>query len=214
MTATASKYAFQPIGDPSAAPPPRAGAARKVFTEADMAAARQEGVEQGRREASGQTDRAAAEALRAIARMMQMMLSGLGQEAQSLRVDAVEVALAAARQAAGAALDQFGAEALEAFVSDAAMHLRDTPRLVIKVAPDIQGEVEPRLVQAAAEAGFQGQVQVRGDAAARPGDCTLEWADGTIQHDREAAFEAIATAAERWLAAAEQQGIQLDMFST
>lgn len=214
MTAAAQKYAFRPIGETDA-PLRRGGpATRAQLTEADLAAAREEGLQRGRQEAAQATDRATAEALRAIARMMQMMLSGLATEAQNLRGDALDVAMTAAQLMAGHALDQFGTEAVEGFLTDAVSQLRDVPRLVVKVTPELVEDIAPRLEQAARDAGFDGQVVVRPDPAAQAGDVTLEWAEGSIHHDRASSFAAIEAAAERWLAAAKTEGFQLDLFGS
>lgn len=215
MPADARRYAFQPIGTAPPEPGWNGGAQRSRAgpTDADVAAAREQGFEAGRREAAAQTERATSEALRAIARMLQMILSGLGQEAQNLRTDAVEVALAATRLAAGAALDRFAAEAVAGFFSEAIGHLRDVPRLVVRVPPDLLEAIEPLLVRTALDAGFDGHLVVRPDPDARPGDCTLEWADGQIHHDRQATLAAIEDAAGRWLEAAAAEGVQLDLFS-
>lgn len=209
----ANRYAFQPIGDGAPIAPRGAAHARPMVSEADLAAARQEGFAAGQREAQAQTERASAEALRAIARMMQMMLGGLGAEAQALRADAVDLALAAARRLAGAALDNYAPDAVAGFVADALVHLRETPRLVIKVAPDLADPMAERLEQVAREAGFAGQVVVRADPARGPADCTIEWGDGTIDHDQARSLAAVEEAAERWLEAASHEGLQLDLFS-
>ncbi len=214
MTAATQRYAFRPISE-NETPHRRGGpAARAQLTEADLAAAREEGLQRGRQEAAQATDRASAEALRAIARMMQMMLSGLAAEAQGLRQDALEVAMAAAQLMAGQALEQFAPEAVEGFVSEAVGQLRDVPRLVVRIAPELADDLAPRLEQVARDAGFDGQVVVRPDPVASGGDVTLEWAEGSIHHDRASSFAAVEAAAERWLAAAKTEGFQLDLFGS
>lgn len=208
-----AKYDFAPIGEAPAAPGRAGGPQRRALGEEDLARARQEGFAEGQRDATAQAERASADALRAIARMMQITLGRLAEEAQTLRADAVEVALVAARAAAGRTLDLWGSEAVEDYVREAVSHLRATPRLVVKVSPDLAADLQARLEAVAAEAGFEGLVAVRPDPSARPGDCGIEWADGAIHHDRDAAFAAIEEAAERWLASAEAHGFQLDLFS-
>jgi flagellar assembly protein FliH len=187
---------------------------RKVLTDEDVAAARAEGFAQGQAQTNGEIDRSASESLRAIAGMMQMMLGRLSQEAQSLRVDAADVAVAAARVVAGSALDAFGEEAIADIVATATAQLRQTPRLVVRVAPNLVESIEQRLISCAREAGFSGEIAVRGDEAAASGDCALDWGDGTITYNREAAFEAIELAAQKWLTSAHSEGFQIDMFQS
>jgi flagellar assembly protein FliH len=187
---------------------------RKALTEDDLVNARAEGFAQGSAEADASIERASGESLRAIASLMQMMLGRLAQEAHSLRTDAAEVAIAAARVVAGTALDAFGEDAIADIVSIAVDQLREVPRLVVRVSPELAATIEERLIGCAREAGFSGEIVVRADPAASNGDCVLDWADGAITHNRAAAFEAIAQAGQNWLNSAQSEGFQIDMFQT
>jgi flagellar assembly protein FliH len=189
-------------------------ARRKAITEADLEAARAEGFAQGVDHTNASLERAASDALRTLANLMQMTLGRLNEEAQSLRTDAAEVAIHAAKAIAGSALDGFGDDAVADIVAKAIAHLREAPRLVVRVAPDLVPLLESRLVDCAREAGFYGEVAVRGDEIAAKGDCTLDWGEGTITHNRAAAFEAITQAAQSWLASAEAEGLQIELFET
>jgi flagellar assembly protein FliH len=115
-----SKHAFEPMfggqGPQAASGPAR----RKIITEDDIALARSEGVAEGLAQANASLERSASDSLRAIAGMMQMMLGRLSDEAHSLREDAAQVAIAAARAVAGTALDLFGQEAITDIVGTAA----------------------------------------------------------------------------------------------
>lgn len=214
MTATSyAPHTFEPIFGAAAASG-SAGRRKPALTEADLASARAEGHAAGQREAMAQTERATAESLRAIARMMQMSLGRLGAEAQSLRDDAVEVAMAAARAVAGRALEKCGADTVAEVFEEAAGLLRSEPRFLVRVAPEQVEVVEAALAEAAVQAGVAGQITVRPDPAAQAGDCAIEWDGGTLQRDRTAAFEAIEAAAQAWAATAEAEGFQLDLFQT
>jgi flagellar assembly protein FliH len=205
-----AKFSFDVIDTGS--PVNRRKADRRAILPADLEAARAEGLEQGRRDAVAAAAQTEAQALNAIARMMQMVLGRVAGEAQSLREDAVDLALTIARTLSGELLDRHGGEAVEAFVEDALRHLRSGPRLVVKVAPDLVDSLTPRLEQVARDAGFEGALVVRSAEGALPGDCSLEWADGSIQHDRAASLEAIEAAAREWLDSADQHGRQMDLF--
>jgi flagellar assembly protein FliH len=208
-------YEFEPMFDGAGTQQGgKASPRRKVLTDDDIAAARAQGVAEGLVQANASIERAGSEALRAIAGLMQMMLGRLAEEAQSLRTDAAEVAIAAARVVAGTALDEFGEQAVADIVSQAVAQLRDVPRLVVRVSPDLAEIIEARLIGCAREAGFSGEIAVRGDPDAQNGDCILDWGDGTITHNREAAFEAIAQAGQSWLKSAQSEGFQIDMFQT
>jgi flagellar assembly protein FliH len=206
-----TKHEFEPMFAPKVGSP---HARKKTLGDDDIAAARAEGFAQGQADAQASIDRASGEALRAIAAMMQMMLGRLTEEAESLRVDAADVAVAAAKAVATVALDVFGEEAIADIVTTAVAQLRDAPRLVVRVAPDIAETIEERLIGCAREAGFNGEIVVRADATASNGDCTLDWGDGAITHNRASAFEAIEEAAQKWLASAQSEGFHIDMYQT
>lgn len=211
----AHKHDFEPLFEGRGVHAPLGTPTRsKILSEDDLIAARQEGFTQGEAQANGSLDRSATESLRAIAGMMQMMLGRLSDEAQSLRQDASDVAIAAARAVAGAALDEFGPEAITDIVGTAVSQLRETPRLVVRVAPALVDNIEQRLTLCAREAGFNGEIAVRADEHASLGDCVLDWSDGSITHNRAAAFEAIEQAAQKWLTSAQSEGFQIDMFQS
>lgn len=209
-----SKHSFEPMFTKTGATAPSAANRRKVLTDEDVAAAHAAGLAEGQQAALVKIEQATSEALRAIARMMQLMLGRLTDEAHSLRQDAIEVALAAARSVAHAALDAYGADRVEAIVAAAVADLRDAPRLVIRVAPDLAETIEERLIGCAREAGFTGEIAVRPDPQAQLGDCTLDWGDGRIVHDRAGALAAIETSAQNWLASADAEGLSLDITQT
>ncbi len=209
-----SKHTFEPMFTKAGAAVSSASNRRKVLTDEDLAAAHAAGFSEGQQAELVKVERTSSEALRAIASMMQMMLGRLNAEAISLRHDATEVALAAARSVAHAALDTYGAERVEAIVASAVAHLRDTPRLVVRVSPELAETIEDRLIGCAREAGFTGEIAVRPDPHAQTGDCTLDWGDGRIVHDRAAALAEIETSAQNWLASADAEGLSLDITQT
>jgi flagellar assembly protein FliH len=205
-----ARFTFEEI---ETSAPNRRKADRRAIMPADLEAARNEGLEQGRRDAVAAAAQTEAQALNAIARMMQMVLGRVAGEAQSLREDAVDLSLCVARTLAGELLDRHGGEAVEGFVAEAITHLRHGPRLVVKVTPDLVESLTPKLEKVALDAGFEGALVVRPSEAALPGDCTLEWAEGSIQHDRAATLEGIEIAAREWLDNADQHGRQMDLFN-
>ena len=205
-----AKFSFETID--AGSPVNRRKADRRAILPADLEAARAEGLEQGRRDAVAAAAQTEAQALNAIARMMQMLIGRVAGECQPLREDAVEVSLTIARTLSGELLDRHGGEAVESFVEDALRHLRSGPRLVVKIAPELVDALTPRLEQVARDGGFDGALVVRAVDTALPGDCTLEWAEGSIQRDRAAALEAVESAAREWLDSADQHGRQMDLF--
>ncbi len=116
--------------------------------------------------------------------------------ADALRREAAELALIAARKIAGAALDARGAEVAADAVMNAVRLLRHGPSVVVSAAPDALGEIERRM-EALTRDGRIKSVSFVSDAAARPGDWRVEWAEGSVGYTRadvEAAIDAAVNA--------------------
>ena len=104
--------------------------------------------------------------------------------------DAAHLALAAARKAAGAALEAFGEARVSAALEEAFDTFVGAPRVVIRVAPGLQG-VRDKLDETAREHGFDGALVVRADPAVGAGDVIIDWGEGSIAHDSEEALRRI-----------------------
>jgi flagellar assembly protein FliH len=210
-----SKYSFEPMFTKAGATPNGKPNRRKVLTEDDIAAAHasgleqglQSGLEQGRHEELVKLESSIADVLASIAESMREVQGQLVEEIHSLRQDAAEVALTAARSVAGSALDAFGQEKAAEIVAEAVGQLRDIPRIIVRVPPELASSIEERLISCAREAGFSGELAVRPDPEVLMGDCTLDWGDGLIVHDRAAAFAAIEAATQKWIASAHAEGL-------
>ncbi|MCC5995726.1 MAG: hypothetical protein JJU18_05075 [Oceanicaulis sp.] len=173
---------------------------RRVFTEDEARAM----ADAAAREAAGsheaQTATAAAEALRHIAGRMQAVIARMDAESEALREDAVRLALTAAGVIAGAALERYGADTVEACVRDAMAELRAEPRLAVRVAPELADVMAERLYEQAETMGFEGKVIVRADPDTVPGDVVLEWRSGAIERTAADITARLQAAADKWLA--------------
>jgi flagellar assembly protein FliH len=172
------------------------GPRRDARIVAEIEAAREAGREDGYRAALDDIAARQVEALQAIARQMQLILSRLAPEAEALRNDCADLAVAVGRALAGAALTENGAALARALVAGAAEDLRGAPRLVVRLPEPLAGSAGPLLEQAARMAGHDGAVDVLADPAARPGDMAVSWDGGAIVRSS----EAIEAAVERLIA--------------
>jgi len=130
--------------------------------------------------------------------------------AESLRAEAAELAMIAARKIAGAALDRAGEEAAAIAIADVVAQLKTGPAIVVACAPDALASIEQRLEQLRAK-GIGAGIAFRADPRAKPGDWRVEWAEGSTGFSR----EGIETAIDAVLRARLQDPIapQLDLFS-
>jgi flagellar assembly protein FliH len=120
----------------------------------------------------------------------------LAELAETLRREAAELALIAARKIAGTALDQAGDKAAADAIAEAVRLLRNNPTIVVSLAPESLPEVERRMDQLKRQ-GRTLNLSFITDPAAKPGDWRVEWAEGSVGFSREqveATIEAVINA--------------------
>ncbi len=120
----------------------------------------------------------------------------LAQLAQTLRREAAELALIAAKKIAGDALDKAGAEAAATAINEAVRQLKNNPVVTVSLQPEAIPEVERRLEHLRRN-GQAANIAFIADPAARPGDWRVEWAEGSVGFTRdqvEAGIDAIVNA--------------------
>lgn len=130
--------------------------------------------------------------------------------AETLRREAAELALIAARKIAGRALDAHGAEQAAEAVADAVRLLKGSPAIIVSAPADALGPIERRLEQLKKD-GRAGAISFRSDPGAKPGDWRVEWGEGLVGFSRDTVEEAI----EALLTERLQDPVhdQLDLFS-
>jgi len=148
------------------------------------------------REAS---ERRQAEALERMAEGLRGLAERQGAVLAEALAQATRLALAIARRVAPAALARQPLAEIEALVGHQLAELVDEPRVVVRVAADLVGPLEARLDGLAAASGFAGAVILIADDALAPGDCRIEWADGGVERDEMALWQAFETAIARVL---------------
>jgi len=117
----------------------------------------------------------------------------LAAAATTLRQEAAELAMIAARKIAGAALDRNGEETAAAAIASAVQQLKGSPVVVVSVAPESIPQIERRLEQLRRH-GIGATLQFVGDANAKPGDWRVSWGEGATGFSRDAVAAAIENA--------------------
>ena len=113
-------------------------------------------------------------------------------EIESVRVEASQLALAAARHLAVAALSHAPAEDIETALRQAMHQALGEPKLVLRAAPPIVEALSERIEQIAREEHFEGSVQIVADPAQRLADCRMEWRGGGAERSQSAIEAALA----------------------
>ncbi len=193
---------------------------KKHFTKEDVEAARQEGYAAGEASALAAAEAEIAAVLAQFVAALQAVQARLDHESHALRREAVDVALAAARIAAGEALARFGDAVVLGLFDEVADHLRAAPRVAVCVGGDEQGDkLRNHLEQAAEAAGCAAALRVTQDEAGAPGDVAIAWEAGSVDRALTDILADIRAAAERWLTA-QAAGLdtphaaQLSLFDT
>jgi flagellar biosynthesis/type III secretory pathway protein FliH len=179
-----------------------------VLTQADVDAAYAKGLAEGRVLAAREAERISAEALALLATSAAALPAQWGQELQTLRQEAIDLAHCAGRAIADIALDRFGSDRVHAAL-EAAFDgvLRDGPRVQVRLPAEGFDAAKAALEALAQDHAYPGALIIRSEAGLRAGDVRIIWAEGLIAHDRATAFakvEAAVTAALTDLTAGDQ----------
>jgi flagellar assembly protein FliH len=143
-----------------------------------------------------------------IAAALHVIADGLGRMHQALagiearlECEAVEVAVAVAGKLAPELIAREPFAEISALATECFRHLVTTPHIVVRIGADIHEAAKTRLEEIAQARGFAGRMVVVADAAMRPGDCRIEWADGGVVRDEAATLATIDDVVGRYVAA-------------
>jgi flagellar assembly protein FliH len=161
--------------------------AKPKFGEADLEKARTEGFaagkESGRQEAMQSIEQQISQTLSAISEQLTGLSQAQVQASERQTRGAVEAALTVVRKMFPRLAGRHGLTEIESVVCDCLERLRTEPRIVIRVADSLLDQVEQRVIQLAAGAGFDGKIVFLSQEGLQPGDIRVEWADGGAERD-------------------------------
>ena len=166
---------------------------RRAFTPDEVNVLLAEARQQARNEALAESESLQAMALSAIGDALAAAVPSLAQVARAHREQSAELALAAARVVAAAALDRFPAGPLQAALEALGQEIDSSPRLVIRTG-DLDDANRARITQLCDDSGFSGVVAFREEPGLPPASFQLEWADGRAAFDPAESFARIADA--------------------
>jgi len=167
------------------------GNGRKAVDEAALEAARAEGFHSGLDQARHEADQQLGALLSQLVRHGERLLAQQDQRLAEIEAQAAQLAIAAARGLAGAALADKPLVQLLAAARECLAHARHAPHLAIRVHESLVETVEGKLSGLARETGFAGRIVVLGEPDIALGDGRLEWADGGIAIERAELDEAV-----------------------
>lgn len=178
---------------------------KRAYLPAEVEALTAQARLEGREAALAEIESLRAMAKVEIAQNLAASVPALTAAIQAHREQAAELALAAGRIIAGAALDRLPTGPLQEALEALGAEIDASPRLVVR-ASGLDEETQGRLQAAAAEAGFTGMVAFRADPGMPVAAFQLEWADGRADFDPEEAATRIRSTLEAALAAEAGHG--------
>jgi flagellar assembly protein FliH len=156
--------------------------AKRAYLPAEVDALVAQARLEGRETALAEVESLQAMALVTVGQAIAAAAPSLGAVAQAHREQSAELAMAAARVIAGAALDRFPAGPLLAALEALGSEIDATPRLVIR-AHGLDEAVKAQLQALCVDAGFSGLVAFRDGPGMAAAAFQLEWADGRADFD-------------------------------
>ena len=186
------------VEEPPPPPPPPTFSEEELNLARDIAyeEGRQKGFDEGR-DAAG---RVTGEALAKMAQHMDMLAGVQAAANHQVLEDAVRLAQTMIRRYLPALAKRHAFDEVADMMRELVPHLLDEPRIIVRVAADIEETVRGHLEDVARSHGFEGRVVVHGDARMGNSDCKIEWADGGAERDLDRAVSELDAVLARTLA--------------
>tara|TARA_R110002096_G_scaffold24454_13_gene77208 strand:+ start:713 stop:1408 length:696 start_codon:yes stop_codon:yes gene_type:complete len=199
MTERSHKFAFDTVFSADGEVLRDGERVKRILTVEEAEAMREAGFQDGQASETARAAQAEADALRAIAAQMQLIIARLHSESETLKQDAANLAIAAANKIAGQAIDGFGAETISQLATEVMADLRSEPRFSVLCPPALASSLSVKLDEVATRTGFEGRVIVRGEEGMSGADCRLEWSQGSISRTAEDIESRLKELVSRWL---------------
>jgi flagellar assembly protein FliH len=186
----------------------RAATAVEIAQKIASAEARayRDGYEAAQREAKAESDRRAALALEEIGITIRGIATRFSGIEARMETEAVDVAVAVARQLCSELISGEPLAEITALVSDCFSHLVSTPHLVVRINDSLYEAARDRIERQAAQSGFEGRLVILAEPQIATGDCRIEWADGGVVLERAAIEAKIDELVGRYMASRDQAG--------
>jgi len=164
-------------------------------------AAHDRGYAAAQTDAKVESDRRIAAALERIAAGIAAGNAALKTIETRLESEAVEVAVAVGRKLAPALMAREPFAEIAALAADCFRQLVATPHIAVRVNDALYSTTQEKLDEIVRARGFEGRLVVLAESDIAVGDCRIEWADGGINRDSDAADAEIGKAVAGYLTA-------------
>lgn len=193
----AKRQAEQEATQATAEPPPPSYGQEEL----DQAAADsfQRGVEQGRAEAMTGIEQRLADSWQTVGDRFRQLHGAHQAALETLSAEVTELAYTMVRQLTPTVAKTGGMLEIEAMIAEVFGSLRDEPRIMVRVHPDLIEQVRAKMAEIATDNAFEGQITVRPEPELSEGDCRLEWSEGGAERLQVDIWRRMAGALERML---------------
>ncbi len=116
-----------------------------------------------------------------ILKHLQHIVSQYAAIEQALTYKSLSVVLYSLQKLMPDMLTMQAEEHIESTVKQCLQFALNMPKLSIKVSDQVFGEIQPRLQNIFAQAGFQGKATILADPTLKMGDCRIEWGQGGME---------------------------------
>ncbi len=165
---------------PPEPPPP-------TFSEAELAAARNEAFAQGKQEglaeAAAGLEQAIADGVAALATQVDSLIGAQTEHEARQQSQAIETAVQVVRKLFPRIAEARALPEIEAVIAECLGHLSDEPRVVVRIADPLIDPLRERLSSLAARSGFEGKVVLISDDTLEASSVRVEWAAGGAERD-------------------------------
>jgi flagellar assembly protein FliH len=162
---------------------------RKVFTEAEIDALRANAHAQGTQAGEVLALESIAAGTREAGQALRDALISFTAQMESVRADAAAIAFAIARKVASTAVAEFPVGEVESALRRAMHEAIGEPRIVLHARPEVVEALSAHIAEIAQDEGYEGRVQISGDASLHGADCRIDWRGGGAERTN-AAIEA------------------------
>ena len=119
------------------------------------------------------------------------LMQNLAKIAQEQDAHTRQLVLAVAKKILPEFTARYGMGEIEALLSETIREMAREPRLVVRVHEEQFDAVNERVQAIATDRAYAGKVIVLADAEVAAGDCRVEWADGGIERNTQATWNAV-----------------------
>lgn len=187
------EQSFDVAAEPKEAVKKEEEQAPPTFSEEELQAARDEaykaGLQAGLQEAGASIEQQVATTLDVMAGTLGGIAERQASMNEAITRDAIDLAVGAVKKLLPVTAEANGVAEITALLEEALARLLQEPRITIRVAESLAGQVESQLGAVAARAGFDGRISVLPDPEMGPADCRIMWNDGEANREVGALLE-------------------------